>query len=122
MLYPSLFIQVGSFELKMFIVPLLQLIMFGMGSQMSFDDFKGIIKMPKGVFIGVMLQYSVMPLVGFTLANIFKFPREIAAGILLIGCAPSGLASNVMSYIAKANVALAYSGCGTYYLLFSPHC
>jgi BASS family bile acid:Na+ symporter len=107
MLYPSLFIQVGSFELKMLIVPLLQLIMFGMGSQMSFDDFKGIIKMPKGVFIGVMLQYSVMPLVGFTLANIFKFPREIAAGILLIGCAPSGLASNVMSYIAKANVALA---------------
>lgn len=107
MLYPSLFIQVGSFELKKLIVPLLQLIMFGMGSQMSFDDFKGIIKMPKGVFLGVILQYTIMPLVGFTLASLFKFPSEIAAGILLIGCAPSGLASNVMSYIARANLALA---------------
>lgn len=106
MLYPGMFIQVGDFPLKLMIVPLLQVIMFGMGSQMSLKDFGGVIKMPKGVIIGVALQYSIMPLVGFTIAKMLNFPSEIAAGILLIGCAPSGLASNVMSYIARANLAL----------------
>jgi bile acid:Na+ symporter, BASS family len=107
MMFPDYFIKVGSFEMKLLIVPLLQVIMFGMGSQMSLQDFTGVIKMPKGVIIGLSLQFTIMPLVGFLIAHLFKFPAEIAAGILLIGCAPSGLASNVMSYIAKANLALA---------------
>ena len=107
MYFPQYFIRVGNFELKALIVPLLQIIMFGMGSQMSVNDFAGVIKMPKGVIIGIVAQYTIMPLVGFTIASAFNFPPEIAAGILLIGCAPSGLASNVMSYIAKANLALA---------------
>jgi bile acid:Na+ symporter, BASS family len=107
MLYPSMFIQVGDFQLKRLIVPLLQIIMFGMGSQMSLKDFGGVVKMPKGVIIGLGLQYTIMPVVGLTIAKAFNFPAEIAAGILLVGCAPSGLASNVMSYIAKANLALA---------------
>lgn len=107
MIFPDYFIRVGSFEMKRLIVPLLQIIMFGMGSQMSLNDFAGVIKMPKGVIIGIVLQFTIMPIIGFSLAYIFKFPTEIAAGILLVGCAPSGLASNVMSYIAKANLALA---------------
>jgi BASS family bile acid:Na+ symporter len=107
MYYPEYFTNIGSFELKKLIVPLLQIIMFGMGSQMSVNDFAGVIKMPKGVIIGIVSQYSIMPLVGFTIAYMFNFPTEIAAGVLLIGCAPSGLASNVMSYIARANLALA---------------
>jgi BASS family bile acid:Na+ symporter len=107
MYYPAYFTQLGNFEFKKLIVPLLQIIMFGMGSQMSIHDFTGVIKMPKGVLIGIISQFSIMPLVGFTIANIFNFPTEIAAGVLLIGCAPSGLASNVMSYIARANLALA---------------
>jgi len=107
MYYPEYFRNVGNFELKKLIVPLLQIIMFGMGSQMSVKDFAGVIKMPKGVIIGIVSQYSIMPLVGFSIAKLFNFPTEIAAGILLIGCAPSGLASNVMSYIARANLALA---------------
>jgi BASS family bile acid:Na+ symporter len=107
MYYPEYFISAGNFELKKLIVPLLQIIMFGMGSQMSVNDFAGVIKMPKGVIIGIVSQYSIMPLVGFTIAYMFNFPTEIAAGVLLIGCAPSGLASNVMSYIARANLALA---------------
>src|SRR4030042_7042627 len=81
--------------------------MFGMGSQMSFSDFTGVIKMPKGVIVGVTSHYIIMPLVGFTIAKIFAFPPEIAAGIILIGTVPSGLASNVMSFLAKANLALA---------------
>jgi BASS family bile acid:Na+ symporter len=107
MFYPVAFISVGGFQLKKLIVPLLQIIMFGMGSQMSFNDFAGVIKMPKGVIIGVFLQFTIMPLVGLTIANVFSFPPEIAAGIILIGCVPSGLASNVMSYLARANLALA---------------
>ena len=107
MYYPEYFSNIGNFELKKLIVPLLQIIMFGMGSQMSVNDFAGVIKMPKGVIIGIVSQYSIMPLVGFTIATLFNFPTEIAAGVLLIGCAPSGLASNVMSYIARANLALA---------------
>jgi BASS family bile acid:Na+ symporter len=107
MYYPEYFSNIGNFELKKLIVPLLQIIMFGMGSQMSVKDFAGVIKMPKGVIIGIVSQYSIMPLVGFTIATMFNFPTEIAAGVLLIGCAPSGLASNVMSYIARANLALA---------------
>ena len=107
MFYPQYFTSIGSFQLKKLIVPLLQVIMFGMGSQMSFEDFKGVIKMPKGVLIGIFSQFTIMPLVGFTIARIFNFPPEIAAGIILIGCVPSGLASNVMSFLARANLALA---------------
>jgi BASS family bile acid:Na+ symporter len=107
MFFPQYFISVGNFQLKKLIVPLLQLIMFGMGSQMSFSDFTGVIKMPKGVFVGVFSHYLIMPLVGFAIAGIFNFPPEISAGIILIGCVPSGLASNVMSFLAKANLALA---------------
>ncbi|MFO7620703.1 MAG: bile acid:sodium symporter family protein [Bacteroidales bacterium] len=107
MFYPQYLTSVGSFKLNRLITPLLQIIMFGMGSQMSFNDFAGIIKMPKGVIIGVFAQFTLMPLIALGIANIFSFPPEIAAGIILIGCVPSGLASNVMSFLARANVPLA---------------
>lgn len=107
MFYPRYFISAGDFQFKQLIVPLLQIIMFGMGSQMSFKDFTGIIRMPKGVFVGVFSHYLIMPLVGFCIAGLFNFPPEISAGIILIGCVPSGLASNVMSFLARANLALA---------------
>jgi bile acid:Na+ symporter, BASS family len=119
MFYPQFFISIGDFQLKKLIVPLLQIIMFGMGSQMSFADFTGVIKMPKGVFVGVFSHYMIMPLVGFGIAGIFNFPPEISAGIILIGCVPSGLASNVMSFLAKANLALAVT-VGAVSTLLSP--
>ncbi len=119
MFYPQYFISVGTFQLKKLIVPLLQIIMFGMGSQMSFKDFTGVIKMPKGVFVGVFSHYIIMPLVGFCIAGLFNFPPEISAGIILIGCVPSGLASNVMSFLAKANLALAVT-VGAISTLLSP--
>lgn len=106
MFFPAPFIQVGSFKMKTLIVPLLQIIMFGMGTAMSLKDFLGVIKMPKGVLVGLVCQFTIMPLVGFSLATLFQFPPEIAAGVVLIGSSPSGLASNVMAYLAKANVAL----------------
>ena len=104
--FPQYFISVGNFQLKELIIPLLQIIMFGMGTTMSYDDFLGVVKMPKAVIVGLVCQFTIMPFLGFSIARAFNFPPEIAAGIILVGCSPSGLASNVMSYIAKANVAL----------------
>ena len=106
MFYPDVFQRWGSFELKVLIVPLLQLIMFGMGTAMSLKDFREVIKSPKAVLIGLVCQFTIMPIVGISLAKVFGFPPEIAAGVVLIGSSPSGLASNVMTYIAKANLAL----------------
>jgi len=106
MSFPGLFTEIGGFQLKKLIVPLLQLIMLGMGTTMSVKDFEGVVKMPRAVVIGVACQFLIMPMLGFSLANAFNFPPEIAAGVILIGCSPSGLASNVMCFIAKANVPL----------------
>jgi bile acid:Na+ symporter, BASS family len=104
--YPQYFRELGGVDLKILIVPLLQIIMFGMGSQLSVKNFADVIKMPKGVAIGVVCQFTIMPVVGFTVATLFNFPPEIAAGIILVGSSPSGLASNVMTFIARANLAL----------------
>lgn len=104
--FPQYFIEINGFQLKELIIPLLQIIMFGMGTTMSYDDFLGVIKMPKAVIVGLICQFTIMPFLGFAIANTFNFPPEIAAGVILVGCSPSGLASNVISYISKANVAL----------------
>lgn len=104
--HPGYFTQWGGFNLSTLIIPLIQLIMFGMGTAMSLKDFGGVIKSPKGVVIGILSQFMIMPVLGFVLASSTGFPPEIAAGIILIGCSPSGLASNVMAYLAKANLAL----------------
>lgn len=104
--FPEYFTEINGFQLKELIIPLLQIIMFGMGTTMTYDDFMGVIKMPKAVVVGLVCQFTIMPFLGFAIAKSFNFPPEIAAGVILVGCSPSGLASNVMSYIAKANVAL----------------
>jgi BASS family bile acid:Na+ symporter len=109
MYYPQYFKTVGNTKLSIFIIPLLQIIMFGMGTELSLKDFANVIRMPKGIIVGVVCHYIIMPLVGFTIATLFNFPKEIAAGIILIGCCPSGLASNVMAYLARANLALSVS-------------
>ncbi|HKG67972.1 MAG TPA: bile acid:sodium symporter family protein [Segetibacter sp.] len=109
MYYPDRFITIGTFKLSNLIVPLLQIIMFGMGTELSLKDFAQVLRMPKGVIVGIVCHYTIMPLVGFSVAHLFNFPSEIAAGIILVGCCPSGLASNVMSYLARANLALSVS-------------
>lgn len=107
--YPHYFLSVGGYQLSALIVPLLQLIMFGMGTELSINDFRQVFRAPKGVFAGVVCHYTIMPLVGFLLAELFHFPPEIAAGIILVGCCPSGVASNVMCFLARANLALSVS-------------
>jgi len=80
--------------------------MFGMGIQMSLRDFTGLATTGKGVLVGLLCHFSIMPLVGYSLTKIFHFDPEIAAGIILIGSCSSGLASNVMVYLARANLVL----------------
>lgn len=106
MSFPQWFIGIGDFKFTRLFVPILQLIMFGMGTTLSAADFARVVRMPGGVLAGVTCQYTIMPLVGFGLAHGFGFPPEIAAGLVLVGVSPSGLASNVMAYIAKANLAM----------------
>lgn len=108
LLYPAAFLKWGDFDLrnKWVILIVVQLVMFGMGTQMSFRDFTHIKTMGKGVLVGILCQFSIMPLVGFSLTRIFHFEPEIAAGVILIGSCSSGLASNVMVYLARANLTL----------------
>jgi BASS family bile acid:Na+ symporter len=109
MYHPQYFVTIGDFKLSKLIIPLLQIIMFGMGTELSLKDFANVVRMPKGIIVGVVFHYLIMPLVGFGIASLFNFPPEIAAGIILVGCCPSGLASNVMAYLARANLALSVS-------------
>jgi BASS family bile acid:Na+ symporter len=108
MIYPAAFLKWGNLDLrnKWVILLVVQTVMFGMGTQMSLRDFTGVAKSPRGVLVGIVCHFSVMPLVGLALTKIFHFEPEIAAGIILIGSCSSGLASNVMAYIAKSNLAL----------------
>ena len=107
-IYPTAFLKWGDFDLrnKWLILIVVQIVMFGMGTQMSIKDFIGIKTMGKGVLVGIICHFSIMPLLGYTLTRIFHFEPEIAAGIILIGSCSSGLASNVMVFIAKANLPL----------------
>jgi bile acid:Na+ symporter, BASS family len=106
MFYPATFLRWGDFELSRLIVPLIQIIMFGMGTQLTLADFFRVFSMPRGVLVGMALQFSVMPFVGKGLATIFTPNPEVAAGMVLIGSCPGGVASNVMTYLARGNVAL----------------
>ena len=104
--YPAIFGTWSGYKLSALIVPLIQIIMFGMGTQLTLGDFVRVFTMPKAVIIGVVLQFSVMPLVGKTLAVLFAPNKDVAAGMVLIGSCPGGVASNVMVFLAKGNVAL----------------
>jgi BASS family bile acid:Na+ symporter len=83
--------------------------MFGIGVVLEVEDFKQILKRPVIVLIGSVSQFSIMPLGAFALAKLFNLPPEIAVGFILTGSAPGAMASNVMSYIAKADVAYSVS-------------
>ena len=105
-LFPSAFTAWGGVKLVSLVVPAIQLIMFGMGTTLTLGDFVRVAKTPWAVGVGVFLQFLVMPVVGFALAKAMGFTGELAAGCVLIGSVAGGTASNVIAYLAKANVAL----------------
>jgi BASS family bile acid:Na+ symporter len=100
-LYPELFTPS-----KQLIVPLLSLVMFGMGLTLHFSDFIRAIKMPKIILLGIVLQYSIMPLSALLISVLFHFDTALIIGMVLVGTCPGGTASNVICYLAHGNVAL----------------
>ncbi|WP_077306400.1 bile acid:sodium symporter family protein [Terribacillus halophilus] len=89
-----------------YITPLLGIIMFGMGLTLSANDFKEVVKRPFEVFVVVAGQFLIMPLLAFALAKGLQLSPEVAVGVILVGCCPGGTSSNVMTFLAKGDVAL----------------
>lgn len=84
----------------------LGIIMFGMGLTLTLPDFALVAKRPLPVLLGVVAQYAIMPLLGLAVALLLRLPPELAAGVILVGSAPGGTSSNVISYLARADTAL----------------
>ena len=89
-----------------YINPLLGLVMFGMGLTLNPHDFKIVFSRPKDVIVGCLAQFIIMPGLAWLLAKVFQLPSELAIGVILVGCCPGGTASNVMTYLAKGDLAL----------------
>ncbi|MEW8624522.1 MAG: bile acid:sodium symporter family protein [Candidatus Thiodiazotropha sp.] len=100
-LYPAPFVA-----LKPAIIPLLGLVMFGMGMTLSLEDFKRVFQRPKIIGVGVLLQFALMPLIAWLIAELLALPPYLMAGLVLVGACPGGTASNVVCYLARGDVAL----------------
>ncbi|QBQ64222.1 bile acid:sodium symporter family protein [Actinobacillus indolicus] len=98
---------------------LLGIVMLGMGLTLSFKDFAEVSKNPKGVIIGVVAQFVIMPSIAFLLVNLFQLPPDLAIGVILVGACPGGTSSNVMTYLARGNTALSVA-CTTISTLLAP--
>ena len=97
--------------------PMLGLIMFGMGLTLNVNDFKVVFCRPKDVLIGCLAQFTIMPLMAWVLTKAFELPADLALGVILVGCCPGGTASNVITYLAKGDLALSVGMTATSTLL-----
>ena len=86
--------------------PLLGVIMFGMGLTLDAEDFRVVFSRPRDVLVGCLAQFTVMPLLAFLLTKVFSLEPALAIGVILVGCCPGGTASNVITYLAKGDLAL----------------
>ncbi len=105
MYFPEMFTDWG-FNTNSLIVPSIQVIMFGMGTKLNLRDFAKEFKKPLPVIAGTVMVFVMMPLAAIFIITVWDFPPEVAAGIILVGACPGGVASNVMTYLAKGNLAL----------------
>jgi BASS family bile acid:Na+ symporter len=103
---PPLFLSPPFLSNELSLALLLQIAMFGMGATLTIQDFVRVLKMPRGVGVGFALQFLVMPFLGWGLARFFGFPIDLALGMIILGASPGGISSNVVTYLAKGNVAL----------------
>jgi BASS family bile acid:Na+ symporter len=99
---PAPFAAVGTWVIN----PMLGLIMFGMGLTLNPNDFRIVFSRPKDVLTGCLAQFTIMPLLAWILSKIFSLPPDLALGVILVGCCPGGTASNVITYLAKGDLAL----------------
>ncbi len=102
MFLPESFIWIDTKTIN----PLLGVIMFGMGLTLSPNDFKIVLSRPKDILVGCLAQFTIMPLLAWLLTLAFSLPKELALGVILVGCCPGGTASNVITYLAKGDLAL----------------
>ena len=103
----SLFVPASLTWLGTWIInPMLGIIMFGMGLTLSPQDFRIVLSRPKDILIGCLTQFTVMPMLAWGLTKAFALPQELAIGVILVGCCPGGTASNVITYLAKGDLAL----------------
>ena len=86
--------------------PLLGIIMFGMGLTLKAEDFRVVFSRPRDVLVGCLAQFTVMPVLAFLLTRVFRLEPALAIGVILVGCCPGGTASNVITYLAKGDLAL----------------
>ena len=86
--------------------PMLGVIMFGMGLTLKGEDFRVVFSRPRDVIIGCVAQFTVMPLLAFALSKLFALDEALMVGVILVGCCPGGTASNVITYLAKGDLAL----------------
>ena len=86
--------------------PLLGVIMFGMGLTLKPEDFRVVFSRPRDVLVGCLAQFTVMPLLAYLLVRVFRLEPALAIGVILVGCCPGGTASNVITYLAKGDLAL----------------
>lgn len=86
--------------------PMLGFIMFGMGLTLRAEDFRVVFSRPRDVIIGCVAQFTVMPLLAWGLTRLFALDEALALGVILVGCCPGGTASNVITYLAKGDLAL----------------
>ena len=96
---------------------LLGLVMFGMGLTLKVQDFKIVFSRPKEVIIGCLAQFTIMPFLAWGLAYLFRLDEALALGVVLVGCCPGGTASNVITYLAKGDLALSVGMTGVSTLL-----
>ena len=113
LIVPASFVWIDTWAIN----PMLGLIMFGMGLTLSPHDFKIVLSRPKDILIGCLAQFTVMPLLAFLLSWAFSLPKEMALGVILVGCCPGGTASNVITYLAKGDLALSVGMTATSTLL-----
>ena len=111
--WPSSFLWVDTWAIN----PMLGVIMFGMGLTLSPQDFRIVFSRPKDIIIGCLAQFTVMPLLALGLSWAFALPKELALGVILVGCCPGGTASNVITYLAKGDLALSVGMTATSTLL-----
>ena len=113
LLWPASFLWVDTWAIN----PMLGVIMFGMGLTLSPTDFRIVLSRPKDILIGCLAQFTVMPLLALGLTWAFSLPKELALGVILVGCCPGGTASNVITYLAKGDLALSVGMTATSTLL-----
>ncbi len=97
--------------------PLLGIIMFGMGLTLNANDFRIVFSHPKDIIIGCLAQFTIMPLLAWLLAQFFQLDEALTIGVILVGCCPGGTASNVITYLAKGDLALSVGMTGVSTLL-----